>query len=942
MVRDESVPIQVVDIRLTLVLYGGVSLAVYMAGVTEELYNLVAATALCDPTDISDPSFMVDKPTAVQQLYRELASHAAGHGRRLRFVIDIVSGTSAGGINGVLLAHALANGKAVDGLRDLWLNLADLGMLGSPKSWVLPLDGDRVLTEAFGALDEQRKSDGYSGPLVDQIDLYVTATDLDGVRRRLRLGQSDDLAEREHRHSFHFAMGRVGSTGADLNEFDADNGAIAALAFAARCTSAHPVAFWPASWGDACEVLKRGHGSADLEKARGLLDLEEGRDDQYFTDGGVLDNRPFNDALDSLGRRRSAASVKRWLVVVDPERNLEAEASASPERCGSTWTYFRDLWDAAYTIPQQQPIRAQIARVEARNKAIMEMFALHRGFMEQLHDHRKRYDEALRGTHAARLACEPTVARSELWQDTWLNQMVQARGAGYMVYHRLKAERTLDHLAVCLRSAAGLPDDAEGLTTARQLMARWASALFSENPPGASATDPPVAYVPPETREWSCPPWTQNRLLYQFDLEYRLRRLLHLLEQVDAAVVEDPRIAAPVVGLKRELFESYTKLRHAGRTLRHSPVHSELVSALRGAEEAARAGDEEGRNCIEVQAVDEFMEAVRVSLQQAAREEREGWAAALALAPQVASRPEVLDLYDRIRTAREMFRFYDEVFFLYQESNNLGDVVPMDVVRINPGGTPRKLLGWDLSHFGGFFSRPGRERDYVWGRLDAAEILVREIAGVADVAAAKTEATLLTTDYCGKLRNSIVAEECPSLDYASFVNSPALPRIGKRHVLAVVLRRLITVFPRQVCTFLERQRHAVATMLLFGLVLTSLCSAAFDTCRGVPKNAMLYLALANDAPQVAGKLGQPVVHNLLIQLGVDSVFICCYVPFLVVTAGIFLAPLAWPPTPPTGGSSAGIGARARTFAKVLAAASCLLIVVAGLCDFFGENHALVT
>ena len=29
-----------------------------------------------------------------------------------------------------------------------------------------------------------------------------------------------------------------------------------------------------------------------------------------------------------------------------------------------------------------------------------------------------------------------------------------------------------------------------------------------------------------------------------------------------------------------------------------------------------------------------------------------------------------------------------------------------------------------LGHFGAFFSRPGRENDYLWGRLDTAERLI--------------------------------------------------------------------------------------------------------------------------------------------------------------------------------------------------------------------------
>jgi hypothetical protein len=36
----------------------------------------------------------------------------------------------------------------------------------------------------------------------------------------------------------------------------------------------------------------------------------------------------------------------------------------------------------------------------------------------------------------------------------------------------------------------------------------------------------------------------------------------------------------------------------------------------------------------------------------------------------------------------------------------------------------KNLEGVTLGHFGAFFSRPGRENDYLWGRLDGIERLI--------------------------------------------------------------------------------------------------------------------------------------------------------------------------------------------------------------------------
>jgi Patatin-like phospholipase len=42
-------------------------------------------------------------------------------GDPLTVVVDIIAGTSAGGINGVCLARGLAEGRSLNGFRNLWL-----------------------------------------------------------------------------------------------------------------------------------------------------------------------------------------------------------------------------------------------------------------------------------------------------------------------------------------------------------------------------------------------------------------------------------------------------------------------------------------------------------------------------------------------------------------------------------------------------------------------------------------------------------------------------------------------------------------------------------------------------------------------------------------------------------------------------------------------------
>ena len=107
------------QLRIGLVMTGGVSLCVWMGGVAYELDRL---RRLDDPT------------------YRALADFAG-----VEPVIDVIGGTSAGGLNGVLLASGIAWDSTIESLRDLWLTLADFSeLLRSPDEAKPPslLKGD--------------------------------------------------------------------------------------------------------------------------------------------------------------------------------------------------------------------------------------------------------------------------------------------------------------------------------------------------------------------------------------------------------------------------------------------------------------------------------------------------------------------------------------------------------------------------------------------------------------------------------------------------------------------------------------------------------------------------------------------------------------------------------------------------------------------------------
>ena len=122
------------EVRFAVVMYGGVSLAIYINGVAQELLRLVRATA----ENGKGKALLTDEElSGSERVYRKLSyllaeepeddlSEARANGDRsgpipTRFVVDTITGASAGGINGIFLAKALVRGQEIDRLQELWV-----------------------------------------------------------------------------------------------------------------------------------------------------------------------------------------------------------------------------------------------------------------------------------------------------------------------------------------------------------------------------------------------------------------------------------------------------------------------------------------------------------------------------------------------------------------------------------------------------------------------------------------------------------------------------------------------------------------------------------------------------------------------------------------------------------------------------------------------------
>src|SRR5437588_875577 len=117
------------EVRFAVVMYGGVSLAIYINGVAQELLRLVRATA---DDGNGKARFAADQLSGSERVYRKLSHLLAPDAdpdsaidiskpMPTRFVVDTITGASAGGINGIFLAKALVRDQKIDRLEELWV-----------------------------------------------------------------------------------------------------------------------------------------------------------------------------------------------------------------------------------------------------------------------------------------------------------------------------------------------------------------------------------------------------------------------------------------------------------------------------------------------------------------------------------------------------------------------------------------------------------------------------------------------------------------------------------------------------------------------------------------------------------------------------------------------------------------------------------------------------
>jgi patatin-related protein len=354
------------ELRLALVCYGGVSLAVYMHGVSKEILKLVRASADYQAGTEAGGRGTNSDYTDTEAVYLDLLRQIGGQ-LDLHVVVDVIAGASTGGINGVLLARALD--LAFDPLRTMWLDKADVAeLLASERKasvwskWILrpvvqwglsqrkmahlapdaemreklslfirsrwfrpPFGGPALcdtLYEAMAAMSSGRHGTGSLTPAGQWLDLFVTLTDFFGYNQSIPLHDPEQITEREHRHTLQFRHRHF--SGANMTT-DFGTADLPGLVFAARATASFPGAFSPARIIEIDNmVARRGTdwpGRDKFMRSNFTAYQAAGQDPMAtaFIDGSVLNNKPFAQAIESIKQRPAYRQVDRRLVYIDPD-----------------------------------------------------------------------------------------------------------------------------------------------------------------------------------------------------------------------------------------------------------------------------------------------------------------------------------------------------------------------------------------------------------------------------------------------------------------------------------------------------------------------------------------------------------------------------------------------------------------------------------------------
>jgi len=724
------------ELRLALICYGGVSLAIYMHGITKEIWKLAQASRdFHDGTKVDECS---------RGTYYDILTWMEQEtGMKLRVLPDIIAGASAGGINGIFLSQAIVAGQSLEPLTALWLETADVDKLLDPdarplsrfsKFWAEPIAW-MALGKKGGAVEQTVSKEAreevkmklsrfvrarwfappfggkvFSGLIWDALqavrstkagpkllpngqplDLFVTVTDFVGHPEKLQLHSPPEAMEMEHRITIGFSTrGKKEGEVADPAE----------LVFAGRATASFPGAFPPFTVKELDEVLdKKQHVWSNRKNFLKRILPNQFRlgtaEDTVLIDGSVLANAPFAQAIEALKNRPAKREVDRRFVYIDPRPDLDvAKSDRAFERLKAAKDsedealpgFFSTIFGAISNIPREQPIRDNLDAIAGRSNRITQM----RLITDNLRPEVERNVENLFGRTL--FLDKPTAARVKAWRRKSRDKAAKLAGFSYSAYGHLKLATVVEDIATTIRRAKA------DLNLHNHPALR--DAIWSEvRRRGLDIIGKKAGAGP-------------TKLAADFfrahDLGYRIRRLRFLAR----------RLAQDLDGASPADLEAIEYMHDVIYDCLALYIERETIEYL-GDDFEALAQDAETKPSAVLDKLAEArgLEALDIIVDGKLAD-------ALTNMPKSEKRSMLLAFLG--------FPFYDIATLPLLQGEGLDEFDPIKVDRISPedaksireGGVAATLKGIEFNNFGAFFSRSYRENDYLWGRLHGAERMI--------------------------------------------------------------------------------------------------------------------------------------------------------------------------------------------------------------------------
>ena len=706
------------ETRLGLVLYGGVSLAVYMNGVCREFYNAT-------------------RGRGIYKLIKALTDSD--------IVVDIVSGTSAGGINGVLLSYAVANSyeKIVVDFKefgDIWRESGDINKLLRPlKKENNQIDVNSLLNgegyyqeELFKAFEkagnkQESAPDGEWYSEFNELDLFITGTDVLGRIHQTFDNTGKVIEIKDHRCIFQLKYREDQDVGDPFSTKDADTQK--ALAKLCRITSCFPLAFpvVPVEIKSDNKVDNQLQEWGKLLRNR-ILPQEPPKEGYkiYFVDGGVLDNRPFSYTTEAMYYRTADRPVNRQLFYLDP--NPESFVNSSKFTEMEQPTVWEVITGSLISLPRYESIGKDLQQIKDINDKIRRYNLLLKSVDEEVHEQtteaKNRYWRcrlvSLRDSILFVIFDNQYFIGKEQEQEELLEKSATLLTQFINNLEEIKnREKTLNSLAQNIENL-----DLQYAIRKHNFLSSQIYSLMSD----AITKD------------------TDNIAKYTElkNLANKITWLLELLKVIDQVIKEVIKFEPVRQKFYQLITEEEEDNNQQSVNLKREKIYDYLLTLLRLILDSQDLADvtvenlkeldfdkigsirRQLRDKVKVMDLDQDWGALTITKGETILEKIEQAAAKL-LTEQSENIEPVIGKFEK-------FQLIDQVIYPYQYLSDIQNKNLIKLVRISPNdadkgfgkdkGLEEKLAGDQFRAFGGFFKKSWRSNDILWGRLDGVNRIV--------------------------------------------------------------------------------------------------------------------------------------------------------------------------------------------------------------------------